>query len=254
MKHKIAIIGMGHMGKALMKGLLSSGFDKGQIFTANSSRENRKAVEKSDWIFITVKPLVAKTVIAEIADFVGDKIIISAAAGLPISKIVSLSQNKKQKVICIMPNLPVEYKQGVIGFFASGDVSAAERKEVKSIMLGLGTVILCDNEVDLEAVTVLAGCGPAIVSYFVNVFADSGKSLGLKKHVTEEIVLQTIAGTLMLLQETDQTAKELQKAVSTKEGVTEEIIKSLDEKHIQEQITQSLGKGYDKIKKIKEKL
>jgi pyrroline-5-carboxylate reductase len=250
---QIAIIGYGHMGKALEEGLLKSGLKREQIIVSNSSRENRKTVEKSDWIFITVKPFVAKTVLGQLQDVLADKIIISSVAGLSLEKIASLT-GKQQKALRIMPNLPVAYNEGVIGFFANQYVSPIERKELLGVLTDLGTVVKCKVENELEAITVLAGCGPALVAYFINMLNTSGMAFRLAKNTSEVIALQTIIGTLKWLEETDQTAENLQFSVATKGGVTEEIINGLNENQIPEQFVASLEKGYDKIKKLKEEL
>ena len=249
---KIAIIGMGHMGKALYEGLLKGGFKKDHLFLSNRAVDNHKVVKNADWVILTVKPFAIKQVVEDIAPLIKGKVLLSAAAGISIDKIVTYAGNNKQPIVRIMPNLPIACNQGVIGLFANKYVS--EKSKVVSIFSLLGKIIHCKKEADLEILTIISGCGPAIVAYCINMLAYSGQTFGLKKTVSNKIALETFLGTLVLMGKTNQSAIELQSAVATKGGVTEEIIKELGKRDLYQLFGESLTVGYDKIKKIKEDL
>jgi len=250
MNKKIAIIGFGHIGKALFQGLIASGLKKEHLFVSNSSQENRKVAVLADWIIIAVKPGMVEAVIGEIKDIISNKIVISVSSVVNFSSIEKYAQNNKQKIIRLMPNIPAAIGEGTIGFFANKNVSIKERSDVINIFSRLGKVIECQKETELDVMTLLSGCGPAIVAYFVSLLVQSGEEFGLKKNKSEKIALQTFAGTLIYLQKTNQTAKELQIAVATKGGMTEQIIKGFDEKEIASLFMKSLERGYEKIKQI----
>lgn len=254
MNKKIAIIGRGHMGKAIVSGLLNSGCKKENIFVSNTSVQNRTAIEKADWIIITVKPMIAKLIFADVSNLLRNKLLISAAAALSFTSIETSLKNNKQKIIRIMPNIPVSHNQGVIGLYANKRVSKREKAEVINCLSQLGTVIACRKEEELDAITIISGCGPAVVSYFINALINSATTLGLAKDIAETVALQTFLGTLNYLVVTKQTPIDLQKSVATKGGLTEEIILQFDEKKIADQLAESLSDGYAKIKRIKEEL
>src|SRR5207248_6121374 len=101
-----------------------------------------------------------------------------------------------KKVIRIMPNINVSYNEGAIGLFANSQVLEFEKKEITKTLSLLGMVIPCKKETDLDTLTVLAGSGPAIVAYCIDMLAKSGKSLGLTKKISDQAALQTFDGTL----------------------------------------------------------
>jgi len=176
---KIAIIGVGHMGKSLVQGLLNAGFKKEDIILSNKSEDNKSAVLKADWAILTVKPAIIGKVVQGIKDSIDDKLLISAVAGASIAIIQKYAGNKKQKIIRIMPNIAVSYKQGVIGLFANKNVSAAEKKEVISLSSELGLVVELNKEEDLDVITLISGCSPAIIAHFMEMFLDYGEGFGL---------------------------------------------------------------------------
>lgn len=250
----IAIIGAGHMGKALIQGLLQSGFPKENLLISNKAEDNKNSVQQADWVVLAVKPSLVQSVLKDIGEFIEDKLIISLAAALPIAKIVSYTRNPKQKVIRLMPNIPVAFNKGVIGIYVNTEVSEIEKQQVSKCFLELGNVFFCKNEDDLDAITVISGCGPAIASYCISMLAQAGEKYGLSKETAEKIAIHTFEGTIQYLNQTHQTASELQSSVATKGGVTEQIITSLDKHHLPDRFEESLKVGYDKIKSLKEEL
>lgn len=250
MNKKIAIIGFGHIGKALMKGLISGGLKQENILVSNNSSENKKVVEKSDWIIFAVKPLVMESVISELKDFIADKLIFSLAAGVRISSLEKYAGNKKQKIIRLMPNIPIAIGEGVIGFYANKNVSLDEKNAAMKLISTLGKVVDCKTEDDFDAINIISACGPAVVAYLITMLSKSGEKFGLSKNVAEKIALQTFAGTLSYLKQTQQTPLELQKSVATKSGATEQVIQNLDKEKILQKFVKSLDKGYAKIKKL----
>jgi len=248
---KIAIIGMGHMGNALLQGFFSSGLKREQVVISNNSSNNKKIVQQADWIILAVKPEVVRDVLEDIKEYLVDKLLISAAAGVTLSQLTA-DTHVKQKIVRIMPNLPVACGQGVIGIFANKYVR--ERAEVVLVFSLLGNVISCEKENELDALTIISGCGPALAAYCINMLMYSGEKFGLRKKVSEKVAFHTFSGTIALMNKTNQSAAELQSAVATKRGVTEEIIKDLTKHDFYKLFVESLMVGYVKIKKIKEDL
>lgn len=251
---KIAVIGMGHMGKALMEGLIVCGFKKENILISSSNETNRKVATDADWIILAIKPAVVSKVILEIKDIILDKLLFSVAAGVGIATIEEYIGNSKQKIIRLMPNLPIVTQQGILGYYANANVTNEENETAISFFSGMGKVVVCTKEEELDVITVIAGCGPALVAYFVSLFSQSGYEFGLDEKVSEALALQTFTGTLEYMNNTRQTAEELQTSVATKGGITESILNSLNEKEIPSQFIESLEQGYAKVKGVEDSL
>lgn len=251
---KIAIIGVGHMGKSLMKGFINSGFKKENIILSDKVEDNKNAVLQSEWIVIAVKPSVAHKVISEIKENIHNKLIISVAAAVSISSMEKITENKNQKIIRIMPNIAVAYNQGVIGLLANENVSETEKKRVIDLFLGLGLVVELKKEKDIDTVTLMSACTPAIIAHFMEMFSRYGVTQGLSSNLSEKIVMQSFKGTIEYIKKSNITFNQLVKSVATKGGVTEEIIRSLDDKKVLIQYAKSLDKGYARINYVRKQL
>ncbi len=164
---RIAVIGAGHIGQAIIKGLINSGkIKRSNIFISNKLN-NVAVTKKADYIFIAVKPFVVKEVLKEIKSYTKNKIILSIAAAVSLETLLSYS-NADQKIIRLMPNIPVSENKGVIGFFANKNISHSEKNNVIRLVSLLGKVFIVKKGEDLDVITLVSGCGPAISAYFIN--------------------------------------------------------------------------------------
>ena len=246
-KH-IAVIGAGHMGSALVEGLVRSGIRRSAISVGTRGASTRSAVQHAHVVFIAVKPTVVGTVLSEVKNGLKGKAVISVAAG------VTLSYLKKHvgygtRIARIMPNLPVAVGKGVIGFMR-GNLSASETKMVFALLKGLGVVIETKTDRELDALTVIAGCGPGLVASFVEALSKNAARMGLKGFRSEEVAFQIFKGTLEYMQANLISAATLKKAVATKGGVTEAILKDL-EKGFGKNLAHALDVGRKRIRKIR---
>ncbi len=268
---KIAIIGTGHMGQALLEGLAHiNNLNLNNIIVANPSRlkpqtlrkhfgvqittDNKKACIFADWIFITVKPFSVKQVVSEIKDTLSNKLILSVAAGVDIRLLAQYLGSNKKKIIRIMPNIPVSQNQGIVGMYANKNVSTKELKSVTSLLSSLGEIIKVEKEQDLDTFTLLSGCGPAVVAYFINFLLRYGQENGLSYKDALKVALKTFEGTLIYLRNKKITPSILQDSVATKGGVTEAILVSFDRATLNKSFDEAMTIGRLKIKEFKRKL
>lgn len=250
---KIGVIGAGHMGKAIIKGLINSGkIKRSNIFISNKSN-NIAIAKKSNYIFIAVKPLLVKEVLKEIKPFIENKIILSVAAGVSLEMLRSHS-NTNQKIVRLMPNIPVSENKGVIGFIINKNVSNSEKNNVLKLVSLLGKVFIVKSEEDLDALTLVAGCGPAISAYFINLISNYAKNQGFSNEESIDIALKIFDGTTNYLDNNNQTPSKLIESVATKGGVTEVIINSMIKNGVNKLFEEAMESGYDKLRQLKEKI
>jgi len=261
---KIAIIGGGHIGQAFVKGFLHSGkIISSQIIISNPALEklahleklgveitsdNTVAAEKANLIILAVKPLITSQVLREINDLIKSKTVISLAAVVSIKNLKVHS--KKAKIIRIMPNMAVACNQGVIGFFGN----TRDKDEVKQLLSILGSVIEMEKEDDLDSLTLLSGCGPAIVSQFIELLASYGTKIGLPTDISQALALQTFKGTTTILEKSKLSPGQLIQSVSTKGGISEAILIRMKKQNIEAHFTKAMDAGYTKLAKLKEDL
>ncbi|MDR0723247.1 MAG: pyrroline-5-carboxylate reductase [Treponema sp.] len=245
MSRIIACIGSGTMGLALMKGVARCqdfayriGFTDrdpakaaaaAQAINASVYASNIAAVSQGDFVFLAVKPQVLAGVLAEIAPTVknrissgGSPLVISMAAGWSIKRIQAALGGPGSPVpgiIRIMPNTPALIGQGLIALAASPGVPEAQIRDLKQILAGSGVVDPIE-EPYLDAVTALSGSGPAFVYVFIEALVDGGVRSGLPRDKALLYAIQTLLGSVGMIQETGKHLGELKDMVTSPGGTT----------------------------------
>lgn len=261
---KIAIIGGGHIGQAFVEGFINSGKVVGsQLIVANPSlsklshlkkigveitSNNKTAAKKADLIFLAVTPSVIGQVLEELKESLENKRVISLAAVISIKSLQKHVNNTE--IIRIMPNMAVFCNQGVIGIFSKNK----DTSEIKQLLSALGSVIEVKNEEDLDSLTLLSGCGPAIISQLIEMLAGYGIKIGLSSDISHTLAEQTFRGTTAILEKSKQSPSQLIEAVSTKGGISEAIIQLMQKDDLNINFSKAMNAGYKKLAKLKENL
>lgn len=269
---KIAIIGAGHMGVSIFRGLKKYGnLPSGQFILSSPNPEklsglqqefgvrltkvNTDAVEKSDIIFIVVRPRIVAEVIREIKDIIrGDQIIISVAACIPIRLLEIYLGTSKFKIIRIMPNVPVSEGKGIIGWLPNINVKSNDREIIQKLLSVLGILVECKDDNQLDKLSMISGCGPGYVGYFMRCLQMKAVQYGFSEADAYTMVMSTFSGTIHNLETKNETFQELVKSIATKGGITEEVLKNLDCNKFPVIFGKSIDHGYDKIKNIEKEL
>ena len=237
---KIGFVGGGNMAEAIIKGLLSSSIIKASnIFVSepNNKRQNFLMSEykikvlknnldlakKSDVLIVAVKPQIMSEVLSGIADNVDSKkLVISVAAGYPVSQIEKALKQGKKKKLCVvrtMPNTPSVVLEGVTAITAGKSVSKADLKISHEIFQAVGRTVEVPEE-QIDAVTGLSGSGPAYIFMIIEALSDAGVKMGLSRDVANELTIQTVLGSALLVRETGTTPGELKNRVTSPGGTT----------------------------------
>ncbi len=266
---KIAVIGGGHIGLAFVEGLINSGgFEPQQIIVASPSllkiaqlkkrgvkvtTDNKWAAEQAHWVVIAVKPMIVRTVLKEIKNATKKKIIISLAAAVPIKMIQKEIHESDATVVRIMPNLPISCNQGVTGLF-SNRISDIDKAQLVIRLNMLGLVVEVERESDLDTLTLVSACGPAVVSFFMETMIHIATDLGFSAKMADKLIQQTFSGTLAYLQKSALQPGELMETVATKGGVTEAMLKSMRGHGFYLKLANSVNLGSLRLKKLTEDL
>jgi pyrroline-5-carboxylate reductase len=242
---RIAVIGAGNIGGALIGGILKAGVaDAEHLRAADAAaaraeeiaqkylipvltRGNREVAEWADVIVLAVKPTTVPHVLAEIGDLLRpDQILISVAAAFPIALLEKLIA-KPMPVFRAMPNIPVVVGEGATALASNGSATAEQRKFVESIFRSTGVVCTVDEEL-MDAVTALSGSGPAYVYMVIEALIAGGLKMGLSHEVSTRLAEQTVLGAAKLVRETMLHPAILKDRVITPGGVTISAIHELE--------------------------
>lgn len=237
MTEKIGCIGGGQMGEALIRGIIQSGlYQTGDITVSEPDTKRRdylkatyaiRAAEDSltlwqecDIVILAVKPQIMASMLREARLHIQERhLLISIAAGLPLHFYSECISSETCRVIRVMPNTPALILQGASAICGNQNVKTADLEKAQRIFSAVGTTVVLDESY-LDAVTGLSGSGPAYVFTFVEALIDAGIKCGLARPVAESLTLQTILGSIKLLQESGEHPAVLRSRVASPGGTT----------------------------------
>lgn len=232
---KIAIIGTGNMGKAIVSGLIQSESCKPESIICTDARDdkiacvrekygvgattdNLEAVDACDIILYVVKPQIIASVLKETAPKLDmSKLIISVAAGVPLAAIEACL-NKDLRLIRVMPNIAAFVKESATVLAAGEHASEDDVKMATQIFDSMGKSIFLKENLLMDAITGLSGSGPAYIFLIIDALADAGVKVGLAREDALFLSTQTVLGAAKLLMETKEHPGKLKDMVTSPGG------------------------------------
>jgi pyrroline-5-carboxylate reductase len=228
----IWLIGCGNMAGAMLSRWLATGLDPARVTVV---RPSGKAAADGVRVVTAVPDEPAPAILMlgfkphQLGDIAGDlarassgATVISILAGIHTATLRTYFPNTGA-VLRAMPNLPVAIGKGVVGLH--GDRDAA----VEGLMTSLGLVEWIADEAQFDAVTALAGSGPAFVYRFIDALARAGAAIGLPTDQAQRLALATVEGSGLLAAASDASPAELADRVASKGGSTRKGLDVLDQ-------------------------
>ncbi len=256
---RIAIIGGGSMGEALLSGLLRAGRQVKDLVVAEKHPDRAKylaekysvlvtsvadAADNAAYVVVAVKPSDVESVVDEIAGVAAqaegetEQVFVSIAAGVG-TPFYEAKLPAGAPVIRVMPNTPILVGGGISAMAPGRFATPEQLKEVAAIFDAVGGVITV-AEAQLDAVTAVSGSGPAYFFLMVEALVDAGVASGLSRAVATDLVVQTMAGSAAMLLERldevnaaggaalDTTAASLRAMVTSPAGTTAAGLRELE--------------------------
>jgi pyrroline-5-carboxylate reductase len=265
MSDKIAIIGVGTMGGAIIKSLLKGGY-QGKITAVDiqpeklkefeklgvkTSTDNKKAAAEADMIFIIVKPADVEKVLKEISKEIKDKLLISVAAAVPLK---FLKKNAPDaRIARIMPNLGALVQAAYTAYCCEANVSLQDKGKIKILLDMMG---IC-NEIDekyMDAITAISGSGPGYLSIIIEALTYAGLKVGLPHNIALSSAAQTVMGTGKLIIDLHKEPSTIRDMTTTPGGTTIEAIYQIEQSQIRPAIIRAIEEATKKSQTIRERL
>jgi len=263
---RIAIIGGGSIGEALLSGLLRAGRQVKDLVVAERMPDRAKyladtysvlvtpsvtdAVDNATFIVVAVKPADVEPVMGDLAQAAADaendsaeQVFVTVAAGITITYVES-KLPAGTPVIRAMPNAAALVGAGVTALAKGRFVTPQQLEEVSALFDAVGGVLTVP-EPQMDAVTALSGSGPAYFFLMVEALVDAGVAAGLSRQVAADLTAQTMAGSAAMLLErmnqdrpsaegeplgmrADATAAQLRATVTSPGGTTAAALRELE--------------------------
>lgn len=259
---RIALIGAGAMGEAMIGGLLSRHLVEPTQVVATAPREERRRElqtryaisvtennqEAARWgqvVIFAVKPQTLPRVLAPLRGALRDnELCISIIAGAPIQLFIESLVHPA--VVRAMPNTPAQIGEGMTVWTASPEVDEVQQGWARTILGALGRELFVDGERYLDMATALSGSGPAYFFLMMEAMIDAGVHLGFSRRIAEELVLQTMLGSVRYAQQSGLHPAQLRNAVTSPGGTSAAAISQMERGGIRTVLSDAIWAAYQR--------
>jgi pyrroline-5-carboxylate reductase len=265
-KMKIALIGPGVMGEAILSGLIKSKTCSGEQITISGpeadrnevlheqyhvqvAQSNGSAVEGADFVVLAVKPQrfaqVAKSIKGKINE---NAVIVSIIAGVTLENMQKALGN--DNVIRAMPNTPARIAKGITVWTASDCVSSTQKESAVDLFKALGEEVFVDDESYMDMATAVSGTGPAYVFLFMEAMIDAAVHLGFPRRIAEQLVSQTLLGSVEFYRSSHDHPAKLRNDVTSPGGTSAEALYYLEKAGFRTAISRAILAAYERSQEL----
>jgi len=257
---RLAFIGCGMMGEAMVKGLLKERLVAPGAIVASHPREERRkelskrygirtvpgnaeAVAGASIVALAVKPQVLESVIADLSGSVPeDALVLSIVAGATMDR---LRQHLgAERVVRVMPNTPAQIGHGMSVWAATAAVDERGRAKARAMLGALGEQEHVEHEEEIDMATALSGTGPAYVFLFMEALIDAGVHLGFSRRLAARLVHQTTLGAVEFAVEAPEHVARLRNQVTSPGGTTAEALYELEKGRLRTVLSDAVWAAY----------
>lgn len=205
--------------------------DKDQIVGLNYAKDAAELPKnyQADLVFLCIKPQDSAKILKDFSQtkiFHKKTIFISILAGKKTAFFEKIF-GEKAKIVRSMPNLPIQYSQGVFAYLCNKNVSKAEAKNLEKIFEKFGLSFELKDEKYFDAVTAIFGSGPAYIFFLQEIFSEIAISLGIEKSQAAPLIKKLFLGSALMSEFSEKNFSELRESVTSKAGTTESALKTL---------------------------
>jgi len=248
--YKVGFIGGGNMARALVGGLISSGYGPENLSIAEPDAKRRAVLQTelpgirvsanndevaagAECLVLAVKPQLMRDVCIALAETVQTTkpLIISVAAGTH-SRDIDTWLNAELAVVRVMPNQPALLLEGASGLFANELTSNEQRDRATEIMSAVGSVVHVPDEDSIDAVTAISGTGPAYFYLLIDMLIRSAENFGLDPQAAHKLVMDTAKGSAALAAVSGETMEEMIAHVRSPGGTTAAAFEVFDDENV----------------------
>jgi pyrroline-5-carboxylate reductase len=253
-KYALGFVGTGHIAAIIVKRLIDSAYLPGERIVVSNSRklrehpldvvvahDNADVVRNARQVVISVTPQNFEQAAASIRPVATDRqLFISLMAGVSTDRVAQTLGDGPIRVIRAMPNLPFGLGCGVTGLFRGRHASLDDMEEAKHLFNAGGVTVEVNDERLMDAVTAVAGSGPAYFYYFVEMMMEGGVAAGLRREDAQVLAAHACVGAGAMLLENDASPAELREAVTSPRGTTQAAMNKLRECKVAEHVTEAV--------------
>ena len=264
-EQRIAIVGGGRIGEALLSGLLSSGWHDIVVTSRRDERvaelherhgveattSNADAVQGAALVVVAVKPQDIDALLADIGSRLSpDQTVLSVAAAIPTAYIEARIADGVP-VVRAMPNSPSTVHEGMAGIAAGAHAGDDQLALAEEVLRHVGRVVRVPEHA-MDAITAVSGSGPAYFALLAEAMIEAGILLGLSREISTQLVVQTMLGTAKQLRDEKMHPVELRESVTSPGGTTIAAIRELEQAGVRAAFLNAIQAAMNRSKELAE--
>lgn len=263
---KLAVVGVGKLGEALISGLLKQGDLKSADIVGSvgheasimrvkerlgieSSLDNRQVVKDKDIILLAVKPQNMDAVLAEFADVLTPNQLVVSVAASVTTRFVEDRLKNAVPVVRAMPNTPSILNAGMTGLCVGQHAKDEHKKMAEAIFKCVGETVFVDESL-MDGVTALSASGPAYLYVIIESLAEAGVKLGIPRDVSTLLAAQTMYGASRMVLESRAHPALLKDSVTTPAGCTIDGLMELEEGKLRVTLVKAVVKAAERAREL----
>jgi pyrroline-5-carboxylate reductase len=251
--YALGFIGAGKLAGSVLRGLILRNFCAPSAILASEPNaetraqlqnelgisftiENTEVASQADIVFLGVKPQMVLPVLRELSDAIANKLVVSFAAGIRIPQMEAVSP---ARIIRVLTNTPSAIGHAASAFASGTRATDQDREKIRAMFGAIGVVVEVGDE-QIDAVTALAGSGPAFVYAMIEALARGGEKMGLSKESSLQLAAQTALGASEMMITSGKSPEELIKMVVTPGGTTAAGLRVMEERSVADAIADAV--------------
>lgn len=261
---KIAVIGGGVMGEAIVRAAIERGvFAPGDVTVSevvaarreqleatlgvSTTADDTGAIADASLIVVAVKPQDFASVRGRPRD---DALVLSIMAGVRMATIAQ--QFAHDRIVRVMPNTPVAAMAGMSVWTATESVTDDQRALTRSLLESFGRELYVDSETKIDMATAVSGSGPGYVFLVIEALIDGAVAVGFPRAQAEALVLQTVYGSALYARESGLAAAELRARVTSPAGTTAAGLLELERAGLRAAFIECIQAAFDRARELGE--
>ncbi|HEY4688591.1 MAG TPA: pyrroline-5-carboxylate reductase [Anaerolineae bacterium] len=263
---RLAFVGSGTMAEAMIKGLIGTagvpadgiiasgprperGEELKSKYGVHATTDNVAAIQGAQIVVLSVKPQVLNGVMEQLAGRIArEALVLSIVAGARIEAISHALPHPA--VVRAMPNTPAQIGMGMTVWTCPGGLNQLHREQAQAVFASFGEALFVEDERYLDMATALSGTGPAYVFIFMEAMVDAGVHLGFSRRVAEQLVLQTVRGSVEYALHAGRHLATLRNQVTSPGGTSAEALYHIEKGGLRTVMSRSIWAAYQKSRRL----
>jgi pyrroline-5-carboxylate reductase len=263
---KIAFIGGGNMGQAMLSAIIAKGLSQPKDISVSEINKERRdqltkdfsvyttdnsieVIKKSDVVILAIKPQNLNEAMAKIGGkFLKGQLVLSIIAGKGIATLKN--GLKHEAIVRAMPNTPAQIGYGMTVWTTTSGVTEQQKSQAASILGAMGKEMFVTDEDYIDIATAVSGSGPAYVFLFMESLIEAAQKIGMPQEKAYDLVLQLMTGSVKYVYKSGKPLSQLREMVTSPGGTTAAALKVFDDGKFTELIEDAVTAAYNRAKEL----